>query len=181
MTEATSETRTRLWTPQGFREDGWVHAEDASALAGNTRVILPLAVYLDLDADERKAAGDRLGVSLQPGDQLDAIVDLLGELSLVALAFPAFNDGRSFSKAELLRSRHGYKGAVRATGQVLIDQLPHMLRVGFDEFEVSHPVLLKRLEAGNFGGLSLFYQPAARPEAAPEIDAKYAWRRAARA
>ncbi|MCA0277796.1 MAG: DUF934 domain-containing protein [Proteobacteria bacterium] len=179
MTEATSETRTRLWTPEGFREDGWIHAEDASALAGNTRVILPLHAYLDLDPEQRKAAGERLGVQLQPGDQLDAILDLLGELSLVALAFPAFNDGRSFSKAELLRSRHGFKGAVRATGQVLVDQLPHMLRVGFDEFEVSHPVLLKRLEAGNSGGLPLYYQPAAKASGPVEKGAKYAWRRTA--
>ena len=73
-----------------------------------------------------------------------AIVPLLDDLSLVALAFPAFNDGRSFSKAELLRSRHHFEGPIRATGQVLVDQLPHMLRLGFTEFEVSHPVLIKR-------------------------------------
>ena len=88
---------------------------------------------------------------LQPGDQLDQIVGLLGELTLVALAFPSFSDGRSFSKAELLRSRHHFEGPIRATGQVLIDQLPHMLRLGFSEFEVSHPVLIKRLEAGQTG------------------------------
>lgn len=179
MTQSTPETTARLWTPEGFREDGWVHAEDASALAGNNRVILPLHAFLDLDAAQREAAGDRLGVQLQPGDQLDAIVAFLDHLALVALAFPAFNDGRSFSKSELLRSRHGFKGAVRATGQVLIDQLPHMLRVGFNEFEVSHPVLLKRLEAGEVGGLSLYYQPAVRQESVPDKGAKYAWRRQA--
>lgn len=179
MTQSTPETTTRLWTPEGFREDGWVHAEDVSALAGNNRVILPLHAFLDLDAEQRKSSAERLGVLLQPGDQLDAIVEFLDQLALVALAFPAFNDGRSFSKAELLRSRHGYDGAVRATGQVLIDQLPHMLRVGFNEFEVSHPVLLKRLEAGEVGGLSLYYQPSVRQESVPDKGAKYAWRRQA--
>ncbi|WP_269932556.1 DUF934 domain-containing protein [Aminobacter sp. HY435] len=179
MTQATPETTARLWTPEGFRDDAWIHAEEADALAGNSRVILPLHAFLDLDAKQRKEAAERLGVLLQPGDQLDAIVDHLDQLALVALAFPAFNDGRSFSKAELLRSRHGYKGAVRATGQVLIDQLPHMLRVGFDEFEVSHPVLLKRLEAGQVGGLSLYYQPAARPEDVSDKGSKYSWRRSA--
>ena len=44
---------------------------------------------------------------------VETIAAFLGDLSLVALAFPAFNDGRSFSKAELLRSRHGFEGAVR--------------------------------------------------------------------
>ena len=63
---------------------------------------------------------------------------------------------------------------MRATGQVLIDQLPHMLRLGFDEFEVSHPVLITRLEAGDTGGLPLYYQPAAKPAAK---GAGYSWRR----
>ncbi len=165
---------TRLWTPAGFREDEWTHAESAEALVGNGRFILPLQAFLDLDPEQRKSARERLGALLQPGDKLDALAGLLGDLSLVALAFPAFNDGRSFSKAELLRSRHNFEGRVRATGQVLIDQLPHMLRVGFDEFEVSHPVLLERLGNGEVGGIGVFYQPAAKASAAA---GKYSWRR----
>lgn len=176
MTETKPETR--LWTPGGFRDDEWTHAESADALVGNGRFILPLQAFLDLDPQTRRSAQERLGVVLQPGDSLDAIVDLLDQLSLVALAFPAFSDGRSFSKGELLRSRHGFEGAVRATGQVLVDQLPHMLRVGFDEFEVSHPVLLERLERGDIGGIALHYQPAARDAATPTRGAGYSWRRA---
>ncbi len=164
----------RLWTPKGFREDDWTHAETAEALSGNGRFILPLQIFLDLDPQVRESARERLGVSLQPGDQLDKVVDLLDQLSLVALAFPAFTDGRSFSKASLLRSRHGFAGAIRATGQVLIDQLPHMLRVGFDEFEISHPVLLKRLEEGRLDGLPVYYQPAADTSAPA---GGYSWRR----
>ena len=173
MTEATK-PETRLWTPNGFREDEWTHAESAEALAGNGRFILPLQAFLRLDEEVRKSARERLGVLLQPGDELDKIVGLLDQLSLVALAFPAFNDGRSFSKGELLRARHHFKGPVRATGQVLVDQLPHMLRLGFDEFEVSHPVLLKRLEEGHTGGLPVYYQPAVELE--PK-GPKYSWRR----
>jgi len=176
MTETKPEAppAPRLWTPTGFREDEWTHAESAEALAGNGRFILPLPSFLVLDPQVRKSAKERLGVLLQPGDKLEAIVPLLDEVTLVALAFPAFNDGRSFSKAELLRSRHGFEGPIRATGQVLVDQLPHMLRLGFDEFEVSHPVLLKRLEEGRIGGLPVYYQPTAK--AAPR-GAKYSWRR----
>jgi uncharacterized protein (DUF934 family) len=174
MTEPTPGTATRLWTPTGFREDDWAHAENADALSGNGRFILPLQAFLDLDPDLRRSAKERLGVALQPGEGLEKIVGLLDQVSLVALAFPAFSDGRSFSKGELLRSRHHFEGAVRATGQVLVDQLPHMLRLGFDEFEVSHPVLLKRLEEGRAGGLRLFYQPTAKPEAKGP---KYSWRR----
>ncbi|MDG4851146.1 MULTISPECIES: DUF934 domain-containing protein [unclassified Mesorhizobium] len=173
MTEPTK-SETRLWTPNGFREDEWTHAESAEALAGNGRFILPLQAFLGLDDDIRRSAKERLGVLLLPGDELDKIVGLLDQLSLVALAFPAFNDGRSFSKGELLRTRHNFKGAVRATGQVLVDQLPHMLRLGFDEFEVSNPVLLKRLEEGRTGGLPVYYQPAVEPKAKGP---KYSWRR----
>ncbi|TGS88717.1 DUF934 domain-containing protein, partial [bacterium M00.F.Ca.ET.177.01.1.1] len=103
-------------------EDEWTHAESAEALAGNGRFILPLQAFLGLDDEVRKSARERIGVLLQPGDELDKITGLLDQLSLVALAFPAFNDGRSFSKGELLRARHHFKGAVRATGQVLVDQ-----------------------------------------------------------
>lgn len=174
MTEASTVPAHRLWTPQGFREDEWSHAEHAEALAGNGRFILPLPAVLALDPQERRSARERLGVHLRSGDPLDRIVDLLEDLALVALAFPAFSDGRSFSKAELLRSRHGYTGAVRATGQVLVDQLPHMLRVGFDEFEVTNPVLIERLEQGRLDGLPLYYQPAA---AGSKAAGKYSWRR----
>ncbi|TGQ46024.1 DUF934 domain-containing protein [Mesorhizobium sp. M00.F.Ca.ET.216.01.1.1] len=174
MTEPKPETAIRLWTPTGFREDEWAHAESADALSGNGRFILPLQAFLELDPQLRRSAKERIGVLLQPGDELDKIAGLLDQLSLVALAFPAFNDGRSFSKGELLRSRHHFEGPVRATGQVLVDQLPHMLRLGFDEFEVSHPVLLKRLEEGRIGGLPLSYQPTAKPEAKGP---KYSWRR----
>ncbi|MER8952167.1 DUF934 domain-containing protein [Mesorhizobium sp. M0833] len=174
MSDLIAENATRLWTPDGFREDEWVHAESAEALVGNGRFILPLQAFLGLDPEVRRSAKERIGVLLQPGDQLDKIAGLLDQLSLVALAFPVFNDGRSFSKGELLRSRYHFTGAMRATGQVLIDQLPHMLRLGFDEFEILHPVLLKRLEQGRTGGLPLFYQPAVKPE--PK-GPKYSWRR----
>jgi uncharacterized protein (DUF934 family) len=175
VTEQPQPPAIRLWTPEGFRDDEWTHAESADALTGNGRFILPLAVVAGLDPEVRRSARERLGVVLQPGDKLDAILPFLGDLSLVALAFPAFNDGRSFSKAELLRSRHGFGGPVRATGQVLVDQLPHMLRLGFSEFEVSHPVLIKRLEAGRIGGIAQQYQPtAAKPSGKAQ---KYSWRR----
>ena len=174
MTTETTPAETRLWTETGFLPDEWAHGEDASALAGNSRVILPLAAYLALDDATRDAAGDRLGVLLAPADPVDAIAPFLASVALVALAFPAFSDGRSFSKAELLRRRHGYQGIVRANGEVLIDQIPHMLRTGFDQFEVSNPTALARLGAGRIGGIEQHYQPAARSE--PK-GAGYSWRR----
>ena len=164
----------RLWTPAGFRDDDWRHGADADALSSNGKVILPLAAFLGLDPQTRSDALPRLGVLVAPGESIDALVEFLPGLSMVALAFPAFSDGRSFSKAQLLRTRHDYIGALRATGQVLVDQLPHMLRVGFDEFEIVNPVLLKRLETGRIGGLGVYYQPSATEASEGE---RYTWRR----
>jgi uncharacterized protein (DUF934 family) len=166
----------RLWTPQGFRDDdGWVHAEDpGGADDTNTGVVLPLLAFLNLDEERRASLAGRLGVSVQPGEPLDDLVPFLPELALVALSFPTFSDGRSYSKAELLRARHGYEGALRASGDVLIDQVPHMLRLGFTEFEVSNPTALKRLAEGRIGGIEQRYQPAVIPE---EVGASYSWRR----
>ena len=50
----------------------------------------------------------------------------------IELNFPKFTDGRAFSQAFLLRRRLGFTGEIRATGDVLVDQLAQMERSGFD-------------------------------------------------
>lgn len=174
MTETMIDSGPRLWTPQGFREDRWTHAESAEALDGSGCVILPLAVFLGLDEATRETNAARLGVHILPGEGLDAIVPHLPALPLVSLVFPAFSDGRSYSKAGLLRGRYRYRGIVRASGDVLIDQIPLMLRSGFTEFVVSNPTALKRLEQGRVGGIPIHFQPGAQLEPAT---GSYSWRR----
>nr|WP_297352221.1 DUF934 domain-containing protein [uncultured Caldimonas sp.] len=56
----------------------------------------------------------------------------LQDADRIELDFPKFTDGRAFSQAVLLRRRYGFKGEIRATGDVLIDQLLQMQRCGFD-------------------------------------------------
>ena len=69
---------------------------------------------------------------LQPGNDLDPIsLDLKG-VRRVVLNFPKFTDGRAYSQAFMLRHRLGYRGEIRAIGDVLIDQLVQMQRSGFD-------------------------------------------------
>jgi uncharacterized protein (DUF934 family) len=58
-------------------------------------------------------------------------LDLTG-VARIDLHFPKFTDGRAFSQAFLLRRRLGFTGEIRATGDVLIDQLVQMERTGFD-------------------------------------------------
>ncbi len=57
---------------------------------------------------------------------------LLEGVKRIDLHFPKFTDGRAYSQAFLLRRRLGFKGEIRATGDVLIDQLVSMARTGFD-------------------------------------------------
>lgn len=57
----------------------------------------------------------------------------LGGIAVIELHFPKFSDGRAFSQAFLLRRRLGFSGAIRATGDVLIDQLVQMQRSGFTQ------------------------------------------------
>ena len=92
----------------------------------------------------------------------------------MAVAFPAFNDGRAFSHASLLRERLGYKGELRAVGDVLIDQIPLMLRCGIDSFSVTNETALKRLAEGRLPGIPHYYQPTAR---SAEAGPGYSWRR----
>jgi uncharacterized protein (DUF934 family) len=61
--------------------------------------------------------------------------DLAGIKSIV-LNFPKFTDGRAFTQAVMLRKRAGFKGEIRATGDVLVDQLQQMARSGFDVAEL---------------------------------------------
>jgi len=60
----------------------------------------------------------------------------LAHFQVIALNFPSFTDGRHYSSARLLRERYGYKGEIRAIGDVLRDQLFYMRRCGFDAFAI---------------------------------------------
>ena len=66
-----------------------------------------------------------------PNDADPRTVSLAG-IARIDLNFPKFTDGRAYSQAFLLRRRLGFKGEIRATGDVLVDQLVQMERTGFD-------------------------------------------------
>ena len=74
------------------------------------------------------------GVLLGPTDDPASIGGRLDELSVIAIEFPQFTDGRGYSIARLLRERYGYKGEIRAVGEVLRDNLYYLSRCGFDSF-----------------------------------------------
>ncbi len=82
-------------------------------------------------------AGVRVGVRLEPGDDPAEIAPDLDRFQLVAINFPKFADGRGYSCAALLRTRYGYRGELRAIGDVGRDQLFYLKRCGFDAFALA--------------------------------------------
>ncbi|MEM8120240.1 DUF934 domain-containing protein, partial [Morganella morganii] len=77
-----------------------------------------------------------LGVWLDADEEPESIAGDLDRFQVIAVNFPAFTDGRGFSSARLLRERYGYKGEIRAIGDVLRDQLFFMRRCGFDAYAI---------------------------------------------
>lgn len=96
-------------------------------------LIVPLGLYVE-HSSALKARDGGLGVWLEAGEEIEEIADQLDNFQVIALNFPAFTDGRHSSTAYMLRTRYGYKGEVRAIGDVLRDQLWALQRVGFDAF-----------------------------------------------
>jgi uncharacterized protein (DUF934 family) len=116
--------------------DGWQLIADDAPLPESGDVIVGLA-RLAADAGPLSARKGRLGVRVDPEDELSEAAKVLPKVALVAVNFPKFGDGRGYSKARLLRERFGFKGELRAVGEVLADQLQYMLRCGFDAFELA--------------------------------------------
>ena len=110
-------------------------AEGAAAHLPDSKLIVPLNVWLaQTDAlTERKQP---VGVWLDSNQDAADIAIAVSNFAVVAVNFQKFADGRGYSIAALLRSRFGYKGELRAIGDVLRDQLFYMQRVGFNAFAV---------------------------------------------
>jgi uncharacterized protein (DUF934 family) len=96
-------------------------------------IIVPLALWLER-RDAFLAYPGRLGVWLDANEGPEAVATDLQRFAVVAVNFPKFGDGRGYSTARLLRERYGYKGELRAIGDVLHDFLYFMKQCGFDAF-----------------------------------------------
>ena len=95
--------------------------------------IVPLALWLQQREDFLAYRG-RIGLWFDANEGPEAVSDDLSRFQLIAVNFPKFGDGRAYSIARLLRERYGYKGELRAIGDVLHDHLTFMAQCGFDAF-----------------------------------------------
>ena len=137
--------------------DTFVHVADDAELPDDGAMLVSAARFLENPEAILRRPG-KSGVIWPNNRDVDDLVPYLDRLAVVGLVFPSFRDGRAYSQARLLRERHGFKGELRATGQVLRDQFMFMLRAGFDAFEVK-----KEADAEAFANTakrySVFYQP----------------------
>jgi uncharacterized protein (DUF934 family) len=116
-------------------DDNWVIITDteieSTSDLPNGNLVLPLSVWDNLASQ----LGDRnIGVWINSHESVADIKDMCNTLPIIAINFPIFSDGRGYSYAHVLRAQYGYKGELRAIGDVLMDQLFYMKRCGFDSF-----------------------------------------------
>jgi uncharacterized protein (DUF934 family) len=117
-------------------DDPWVTLSDEDAVPASGAVIVSLK-RLRAEHEVLLARREPFGVRLASHETASELAEHLARLSLVALEFPTFKDGRAYSTARLLRERYNYKGELRAVSNVLRDQFLFMLRCGFDCFDVA--------------------------------------------
>ena len=126
-------------------------------------LLVPLGRASSLGAGALPRGARATGLYLTGDDDPALARPFFEHVDAIAIAFPRFADGRGYSVARLLRERHGWKGELRATGQILHDQLNYLHRCGFDVLELQEGKDAQRaLDA--FKDFSVTYQPAADDE-----------------
>lgn len=137
--------------------DPFERVEGDSELPNGTGVIVDLGRW-QRDRQDLIGRAGGVGVELSAGESPELIAADLEHLAVVALDFPAFNDGRAFSSARLLRERYHYEGEIRAVGDVLLEQLHFMSRVGFNSFQIDSEDPSQDWETAQ-ADMQLWYQP----------------------
>lgn len=108
----------------------------ASPGAAIDGVLLPYPLWVAEGAAVCAALGVDVGAWIREEEDLASLADRMTELTIAAVQFPRFTNGRGYSIARLLRGRYGYTGELRAIGDILRDQMFYLSRVGFDAFEL---------------------------------------------
>lgn len=147
----------RLWTHNQFVADFWRAVADDVAIIDGSRPLLSLARWRR-ERGELAHRHQRIGLVLEAGETLDPAIDDVSGLTVIALTFPKFTDGRAYSTARRLREQWHFQGEIRAVGDVLLDQIPLMLRAGFDAFEIVDAATAAALQRGHLPAVTRVYQ-----------------------
>jgi phosphoadenosine phosphosulfate reductase len=155
-----------LFKNGAFIADPWRDWQEGDAADGVRYTHVPVPVFLE-HRETFLRSQHPLGLLVAPGDAVEDIAGELERFASIAISFPSFTDGRGYSSARLLTERYGYVGEVRAVGDVLIDQIPHMKRCGINAFVVKHAPTRAALESGRLGGMPVYLQPVGSPGEIP--------------
>ncbi len=141
-------------------DNEWVSLDDAAPIPEGGENILVSLSRFQAERDALVARNGKLGVLLVPGDAPEELADHINRLSLIAVEFPAYTDGRGYSYARILRERYGYQGELRAVGDVLRDQILNMHRCGFDAYDMADAPedALEKVRAA-LRDMTVYYQP----------------------
>ncbi len=150
--------RHNLWKDGAFIADPFKDWDEGVDPSEARYVHVPLPVFL-ADRTAFLANPHPLGLLVSPGEKIEDVADDLARFASVAIKFPAFSDGRGYSTARLLVERLKYAGEVRAVGDVLQDQIPHMRRCGFNALVVVHEPTRQALIENRLPEVAVFYQP----------------------
>lgn len=105
------------------------------------------------------AGSNTAAVRVDPGEDARVLIPHLARLRLIEVSFPKYRDGRGYSSARILREA-GFTGELRAAGDVLLDQIVFLRRVGFDSFAPAKPLDAHAVEVA-LGRFPFVYQKAA--------------------
>lgn len=114
-------------------QDTWRTTEEA-APAPFANALLTLAQWQAVRHawPTHQTVGQTVGVALNNHDEASVVAQDVSRLALIVLHFPKWTDGRAYTQGRLLRTRYGYQGELRASGDVVVDMLPLLHRTGFD-------------------------------------------------
>jgi uncharacterized protein (DUF934 family) len=155
--------------PRRLLRDGLIVADDWRSSGGgdlgdgdfgDEQAQALIVTFAEWQAERERWLGrpGRLGVVLEPADEVERLVPDLGRLDLVAANFPAPSEGRGYTQGRLLRERFGFARELRARGAIRRDQVFFLARCGFNSFELPESEL-----DGAVAALSTFsaaYQPS---------------------
>ncbi len=115
--------------------DQWVRVNDGDPLPRSGDIIISFDRYANETEGTAPVTG-RIGVTFENDRPIEEILAHIANVDLVVLCFPAFTDGRAYSQARTLRHQFRFDGEIRASGNVLPDQISLMNECGFDAFEI---------------------------------------------
>ena len=123
---------------QQIVENTWVYIPDDAELPDQAADITVSLNRWNEEYNNLEKYQGRVGVRINPDDSIESLNPSVMKVALIEVNFPVFTDGRSFSLAQLLRTRLKFQGEIRAVGQFMLDQIFYLSRVGVNSFALEN-------------------------------------------